>query len=55
MEKLLLKQGKPCNRNIKKMEPVQGNPCKSEILAKQRKTCKFNREKNVTKTWKSCY
>ena len=27
MEKLLLKQGKPCNRNIKKMEPIQGNPC----------------------------
>ena len=27
MEKLLLKQGKPCNRNIEKMEPIQGNPC----------------------------
>jgi hypothetical protein len=27
MEKMLLKQGKPCNRNIKKMEPIQGNPC----------------------------
>ena len=27
MKKLLLKQGKPCNRNIKKMEPIQGNPC----------------------------
>jgi hypothetical protein len=28
MEKLLLKQGKPCHRNIKKMEPIQGNaPC----------------------------
>ena len=27
MKKLLIKQGKPCNRNIKKMEPIQGNPC----------------------------
>jgi hypothetical protein len=27
MEKLLLKQGKPFNRSIKKMEPIQGNPC----------------------------
>ena len=27
MENLLLKQGKPCNRNIEKMEPIQGNPC----------------------------
>ena len=27
MEKMLLKQGKPCHRNIKKMEPIQGNPC----------------------------
>ena len=27
MEKMLLKQGKTCNRNIKKMEPIQGNPC----------------------------
>ena len=27
MEKLLLKQGNPCNRNIEKMEPIQGNLC----------------------------
>ena len=27
MEKFLIKQGKPCNRNIEKMEPIQGNPC----------------------------
>jgi hypothetical protein len=28
---------------------MQGNPCKSEILVKQRKTCKLNREKNGKK------
>jgi hypothetical protein len=27
MENLLLKQGNPCNRNIIKMGPIQGNPC----------------------------